>query len=64
MNSWMGRKFLFLYKYAGKWISRLINQKRRKKEYCLQKSCVNSTLFLNGLKRSTNVEDKVSVNFM
>lgn len=32
MNSWMGRKFLFLYKYAGKWISRLINQKRRKKE--------------------------------
>lgn len=46
MNKWMGRKFLFLYKYSGKWVSCLINRKRRKKrkEYRILLFCNSSTM--------------------
>ena len=28
MNRWIKKKFLFAYKYTGKWISRAVNGKR------------------------------------
>lgn len=59
MNSWISRKFLFLYKYSGKWISRLINRKRRKntKIYKILLFCNSSTMEEHLLNYVEQVEE-------
>lgn len=59
MNKWVGRKFLFLYKYSGKWVSRLINRKRRKKrkEYRILLFCNSSTMEEHLLNYMEQIED-------
>lgn len=59
MNRWIRRKFLFLYKYSGKWISCLLNQKRRKKrEACrILLFCNSSTMEEHLLNYVEQVEE-------
>ncbi len=59
MNSWIRRKFLFLYKYSGKWISRFINRKKRKKreKYKILLFCNASAMEEHLLNYVEQVED-------
>lgn len=44
--NWISRKFLFVYKYSGKWISKWVNQRRTKEdaEYRILLYCNSSTM--------------------
>ncbi len=59
MNSWIRRKFLFLYKYSGKWISWLLNRRRRKnrKIYKILLFCNSSTMEEHLLNYVEQVEE-------
>ena len=60
MSDWVKRKFLFIYKYSGKWISRWINTRKVKEnaEYKILLYCNSSTMeehLLNYMEQTDNL---------
>ena len=60
MSDWVKRKFLFIYKYSGKWISRWINTRKVKEnaEYKILLYCNSSTMeehLLNYMEQTENL---------